>query len=115
MSLHVARMPDDPTIQAVMYGPLVLAGRLGTTGLDAATLRAEPTKPRAVPEYKRDPVPAPVITAPADDPASWLEPVPGRALEFRTKHQKIQLTLVPLNQVFDERYAVYWQIVARPA
>jgi hypothetical protein len=27
MSLHIDSMPDDPTIQAMMYGPLVLAGR----------------------------------------------------------------------------------------
>ena len=29
MWLHVEAMPDDPTIQAVMYGPLVLAADLG--------------------------------------------------------------------------------------
>ena len=35
MSLHVHPMPDDPTLQAMMYGPLVLAGRLGNQGLDS--------------------------------------------------------------------------------
>ncbi len=30
-------MPDDPTLQAVMYGPLVLAGKLGTAGLTRKT------------------------------------------------------------------------------
>src|SRR3989441_13358300 len=28
-NLHIAPIPDDPTLQAIMYGPLVLAGRLG--------------------------------------------------------------------------------------
>ena len=28
MGLHIDSMPDDQTIQAAMYGPLVLAGRL---------------------------------------------------------------------------------------
>jgi DUF1680 family protein len=113
MRLHVAAMPDDPTLQAVMYGPIVLAGRLGTAGLTAQNLRAEPTKPRTVPEYKSDPVTAPGILASSPDPASWLRPVAGRPLEFRTFGQATQITLVPLNQVFDERYAVYWQ-VTRP-
>lgn len=33
LTLHVAPTPDDKTIQAAMYGPLVLAARLGTEGL----------------------------------------------------------------------------------
>jgi DUF1680 family protein len=28
MNLHVQPMPDDESLQAVLYGPLVLAGRL---------------------------------------------------------------------------------------
>jgi hypothetical protein len=65
-------IPDDPTLQAVMYGPLVLAGRLGKASLTADNLRAEPTKPRTVPEYKSEPVAAPNIVARSSDPAGWL-------------------------------------------
>ena len=36
MDLHVQPMPDDSTLQAVMYGPLVLAGDLGRAGLTEA-------------------------------------------------------------------------------
>ena len=111
MHLHVVRMPDDPSLQAVMYGPLVLAGRMGTAGLDASSLRAEPTRPRTVPEYRLPPVAAPVIAAPTADPSSWLEPLAGRPLVFRTKGQAQPLTLEPLNGVFDERYAVYWKVL----
>ncbi|HEX9217826.1 MAG TPA: glycoside hydrolase family 127 protein, partial [Gemmatimonadales bacterium] len=39
MSLHLHAMPDDPTLAAVMYGPLALAGRLGTEGLTPDVLR----------------------------------------------------------------------------
>ena len=53
-----------------MYGPIVLAGKLGTAGLTAENLRAEPTKPRTVPEYKSEPVAAPSIRAASADPAS---------------------------------------------
>jgi DUF1680 family protein len=110
MRLHAAPMPDDPTVVAVMYGPLVLAGRLGTAGLTPAVLRAEPTKPRTVPEYKADPVDAPAIVARSMDPSGWVEKIPGRALEFRTVGQPAQLSLIPLNRIFDERYAVYWKL-----
>ena len=110
MRLHFAPMPDDPTIQAAMYGPLVLAGRLGTEGLNTAGLRAGPTRPRKVPEYPAEPLAAPVISARSSDPASWLAPVEGRVLEFRTTAQARPITLVPLNRLFDERYAVYWKL-----
>jgi uncharacterized protein len=115
MRLHAAPTPDDPSLRAVMYGPLVLAGRLGSAGLDAAHLRDVPTRPRMVPEYPLPPVSAPSITAPAVDPASWLEPLAGRPLAFRTMGQAQSLTLEPLNGIFDERYAVYWRVLERAA
>ena len=109
MSLHLDPMPDDPTLQAVMYGPLVLAGRLGTQGLTPATLRAEPTRPRTVPEYHLDPVPAPAFTVTSDDPATWIKPA-GRPLEFRTEGQARNVEFVPFYRIFDERYAIYWKV-----
>jgi hypothetical protein len=109
MSLHTHPMPDDPTLQAVMYGPLVLAGRLGTEGLTPATLRAEATRPRTVPEYHLDPVPAPAFTVSSDDPSQWIKPGPG-PLEFRTEGQARNIDFVPFYRIFDERYAIYWKV-----
>jgi uncharacterized protein len=111
LRLHAQPMPDDPTLQAILYGPIVLAGRLGREGLTAANLRAEPTAPRTVPEYKSDPVPAPPLRIHAADPAAWLRPVPGKPLEFQSVGQAKDLRFAPLAEVFDERYAVYWQMV----
>jgi DUF1680 family protein len=110
MRLHTVTLPGDATLQAVMYGPLVLAGRLGTEGLDAATLRAGPTRPRTVPEYTGAALSVPVIAAPSPEPQSWLARAGGRPLEFRTVGQARELTLAPLNSIFDERYAVYWRV-----
>ncbi len=109
MGLHAYAMPDDPGLQAFMYGPLVLAGRLGAEGLTPETLRAEPTKPRTVPEYKVPAVSAPALAAPGDDLAAWIKPT-GNALEFRTSGQSRDVTLVPFHSLFDERYAVYWRV-----
>ena len=110
MSLRLEPTPDDPSLQAVMYGPLVLIGRLGTAGLTPATLRAEPTKPRTVPEFKLDPVPVPALHA--SDSNVPVAPVPGRELEFRSTGPGEPVTLVPFYRLFDERYAVYWKVTA---
>lgn len=110
MSLSVQSMPDNDNIQAVMYGPLVLAGKLGTEGLTKEVLRAEPTKIRQVPEYKSKPVPAPEFKVKSQDPKDWVEAVPNRPLEFRTVGQSQNIDLVPLYKVLDERYAVYWKV-----
>jgi DUF1680 family protein len=110
LSLHAQPMPDDDSLVALLYGPLVLAGRLGTAGLTPATLRAEPSKPRTVPEYKAEPVPAPALHGRPDNLEDWIKPVPGKTLEFRTVGQAQEITLVPLSTVFDERYAVYWRV-----
>jgi hypothetical protein len=115
MSLHVAAMPDDPTMQAVMYGPLVLAGKLGNAGIASKNLRAPPTPPRQVPEYTAEPMPAPAIAAPREDVASWVRPVAGRPLAFRTVGQSTEIELIPLCRLFDERFAVYWKVNVTPS
>ena len=111
MSLHLHAMPDDPTLAAVMFGPLVLVGRLGTEGLTPEVLRAEPTKPRTVPEYKEKPIAAPELRTQGAEPAAWIQRVSQQALEFRPTGQARDVTLVPFHTIFDERYAVYWRMV----
>ena len=114
MRLATCAMPDDPSLQAVTYGPLVLVGKLGTDGLTAATLRAEPTRPRTVPEYKLEGVPTVALRSRGSDPSAWLERSSGAAgvprLEWRTSGQERDVTLVPFHTLFDERYAVYWRV-----
>jgi DUF1680 family protein len=110
MTLHLHAMPDDPTLAAVMYGPLVLVGRMGTDGLAPDVLHAEPTKPRTVPEYKEKPVAAPEVHAQSAEPSAWIRRVSQQSLEFRTTGQTHDVTLVPFHTLFDERYAVYWRI-----
>ena len=110
MKLHAHAMPDDPTVQAVMYGPLVLAGKLG-----AEPLRAPPTPPRMTPDFDLTPETRPIavaaIKAPSGDVRSWVEPT-GRPLEFRIVGQEREIALVPFHTVFDERYAVYWRVLS---
>jgi DUF1680 family protein len=104
MRLSIEAMPDEPQTQAVLYGPLVLAGDLGGDGLTDQT-----TIGQMGPRVNRSAIEIPAIHAPAADPASWLKPA-GRPLTFRTAGQPKDLDLAPLNSIFDKRYVVYWQV-----
>ena len=105
MTLHICPLPGDESQQAIMYGPLVLAGRLGAEGLTKDLFYGSYN-----PAPKGEPVPAPTITASFKDPSGWVEPVANQALTFRTVGQARNLTLVPLYKLFGERYAVYWKV-----
>ena len=105
MSLHVDPLLGDESWQAAMYGPLVLAGRLGAEGLtDSMTHIGYDTTPGGKPG------PAPVIRAHASDAFDWVEAVAGQRLSFRTAGQSESISLVPLYKVSGERYAVYWKV-----
>jgi len=43
------------------------------------------------------------------DPASWIKPA-GRPLTFEATGQSRNITLMPINSVFDRRYVIYWQV-----
>jgi hypothetical protein len=108
MRLHIEAMPDDPKVQAILYGPLVLAGDLGAEGLTEQLITG-PMGPRVqglaieVPTFRAGPSGHPA------EPASWIKPG-DKPLTFRTTGQKKDVTLVPLNSIFDKRYSVYWEV-----
>jgi len=122
MYLHIEAMPDDATMQAVLYGPLVLAGDLGADGLTEAHITG-PNGPRMFPrragaggppQRPDAPPPPPEIEIPTfraanADPSSWIKPA-DKPLTFRTAGQQKDVMLVPLNSIFDRRYSVYWQV-----
>jgi hypothetical protein len=109
MNLHAQPMPDDESIQAFMYGPIVLAGPLGAGGLTKETLRAEPTKPSDIPHYRVKPTPGPSFRMNLTDLSAWIKPG-ANPLEFHTAGQERDITLEPLYRIIDQRYGVYWKI-----
>ena len=122
MHLHVEAMPDDSRLQAFLYGPLVLAGDLGAEGLTEAHI-VGPNLRVGAPNVEQNgsplaavnrtpPVPdleIPTFRAAGTDPGSWIKPT-DKPQVFRTTGQKKDVTLVPLNSLFDRRYSVYWQV-----
>ena len=102
MAAHIDSMPDDDSIQAVMYGPLVLAGRFETVTTE---MTYSGYGPKAGTESK-----TPEIVADPAHPTAWVEADAKEPLMFHAVQQSQPLTLVPLNQVIHERYAVYWKV-----
>jgi hypothetical protein len=109
MSLHTQPMPDDDSVQAFLYGPIVLAGALGADGLTQQTLRAEPTKPSDIPHYRAKPTAAPQFRSNSKDLNAWIKPG-AKPLEFRTAGQERDIMLEPLYKIIDQRYGVYWKV-----
>jgi DUF1680 family protein len=107
MGLHIDRMPADETIQAVMYGPLVLAGRFDAVTREMLYGDFEPKK-NAEEE-------GPDIVADSSQPTAWIEPDPKQALTFKAVGQSQPITMLPLYQVIRERYAVYWKVNKKSA
>jgi hypothetical protein len=97
MRLRVEAMPDDSRTQAFLYGPLVLAGDLGTKGITESAFTGAPG------------IDIPAFEARSADPSSWIKPE-DKPLSFHTTGQKQNVALVPLNSLFERRYAVYWQV-----
>jgi uncharacterized protein len=121
MHLHVETMPDDSTVQAILYGPLVLAGDLRNAGLTEAHITG-PNLRVGYPGVEQNGSPLAATNAvppigPVEIPAfhasgaidSWVKPS-GKPLSFRTTGQKQNVTLIPLNSLFDRRYSVFWQV-----
>lgn len=122
MRLRVEAMPDDPQMQAFFYGPLVLAGDLGGEGLTEDHIVGPNLRVGAPnieqhgsplgPTNRTPPVPdivIPAFRAAGPEPSSWIRPT-DRPQVFRTSGQRQDVTLVPLNKLFDRRYSVYWQV-----
>lgn len=106
MDLHIDTMPDKETIQAAMYGPLVLAG-----GFDAVPneMSYGNPGPKAGAEQK-----VPEIVTDASNPSGWIEPDARQPLTFQTVGQSQPISMVPLYQVMHNRYAVYWKVSNKP-
>ena len=95
MHLSVEAMPDDPKTQAFLYGPLVLAGDLGSEGLDRAVDR----RPERAPHARECRSKSRPSRLPGADPASWIKPA-GAPLTFPHHGPAKDVTLVAAQQHF---------------
>jgi uncharacterized protein len=110
MELRLDRLPDRPSVAAILYGPIVLAGELG----GAEGLTEDKVYGKYGPEG--DAVPVPTFEGKNDSPlAEWIKPVAGKPMTFQTvgAGKPKDVTLVPFYRLFGQRYSVYWEL-AKP-
>jgi len=102
MGLHMESMPDDESMQAAMFGPLVLAGRFDEVPKAASYGEMGPKKERQrmVPD----------IVADSGNSTGWMEADVKDPLAFHGVGQAEAVTMVPLYKLIHERYAVYWKV-----
>lgn len=108
MTLHGEPLPGETNIVSVLYGPLVLAGELGTEGLKGRS-------PYVRNQLDQVRIPTPqetVFVGTPEDFLSHIHRVPGKTLKFRTEGlaRPGDVTLIPFHQMHYQRYNVYWKV-----
>jgi DUF1680 family protein len=107
MKLHTESLPGTSNIVALLYGPIVLAGNLGTNGMP---------NPCARDQLDLAKIPDPKVSVFVADKNSLLKHVKptDKPLVFRTKNlgKPDDVTLIPFYNMHHERYSVYWNVVS---
>lgn len=95
-SLRLESMPDDSNRVAIMYGPLLMAGNLGSINDSNAY----------------DPMFVPILLTDNRNPERWLTPVKDSCNMFTTHKigQPRDFTLKAFYKIYDRRYSVYWDL-----
>jgi hypothetical protein len=113
MTLRTEAMPDDPSVLAFLYGPVVLAADLGTGGLTTEN-RYGPNAP----EMANESTP-PIPTLVADSVGEALAKVKPEStpLWFRTDGlgRPVDAHLRPVFELHDRRSTVYFQLMNEAA
>lgn len=105
MPLTTESFPDEPGTQAVLAGPIVLAGQYPAGDLPS-TLVVDKQGP-AVQEAM---ITIPPVQTRGRPLTSLLQPVAGQPLTYTLAGQTQPILLKPLNQSW-ERHNVYWTVV----
>ena len=106
MALSTESMPDDHTLQAVLYGPLVLAGQVG-----AEAISTELSANHMGPDFdKRAATGFPTIAGQGKPVAEWV--TASSDLRFVTTASSGKTELIPFYKMgAGRRYSIYWKVV----
>ena len=107
MSFRLERLADNPSQAALFYGPVLLAGRLGTEGFAGCQPDSDPSQYNDYYKYDYH-IPEgldTVLDADVEDLENSIRRVSG--LDFETAGGD---RLSPLYDIHRERYVVYWNL-----
>jgi DUF1680 family protein len=117
MRTTLEQLPDGSDYVAVMHGPIVLAAKTGTEGVEGLVADDERWAHRAPGPY----LPmdrAPMLVGNLADLTSRIRPIPGKPLTFTAREiirpeSAGDIELIPFFRVHDSRYMLYWR-TAKP-
>ncbi|MEI7898641.1 MAG: beta-L-arabinofuranosidase domain-containing protein [bacterium] len=109
MKIRVVRQAQTPGWVSFFYGPVLLAGELGSEGTTQADYIGRYTPVKALRPLAKAPV---VIASRDEEMVSRVTPVPGRPGAFQTVGlvKPADVTLAPFFRTHFQRYALYWQV-----
>lgn len=110
MGLEAVPTNDDPNIVAITYGPVVLAGEMGTTGMTGRAPYSDPNQHNDYYTYDFK-VPGDIqksLQLDKNNLSAGIKAVDGKPLTFKTKKEGV--TLRPLYDIHRQRYVVYWSL-----
>jgi hypothetical protein len=114
LAIRTEMLPRAQDWISVLWGPVVLAGELGTAGLEGLDFSRTHNyvATEVLPLEK-----TPVFVGNAEQVVSKVQPVAGRPLTFRTVGLGLpkDVSLAPFYRVHRQRYAVYWRLQDRSA
>lgn len=113
MTIHIMEANDNPNKGAIMYGPLVLAGVMGTEGMTAPAPFSDPDVRNDYYTYDYN-IPENIETSLALDRKNlnhWIKRV-GNELKFNVVGSDV--VLEPIHKIHHQRYVVYWDLMFKP-
>jgi len=111
MRLTVEALANNESYVAVLYGPIVLAGELGSDGLGKENFWSGGRESVARVVLPEDRVP--VLVGARDEILRQIERIPGEMLSFRTVGlaKPHDMKLVPFFDLHYKRYMIYWRLM----
>lgn len=111
MHLHLQTLPGVTDVAALMFGPVVLAARMGREGMQAGDdlIASE----RTYGDVLKHPMDMPRLTLSQDTLESRIQRQSKRSLVFRVRATQAdtEYELLPFHRITHERYNLYWQLV----
>jgi DUF1680 family protein len=111
MELRTEPLPGHSDVVAILYGPIVLAGRLGSKGLTPGADII--VNERTYGDVLNDAVDVPTLVGDPQEIVKQIKPSTESALSFRTTGigHPHEVNLIPYNRIAHERYNLYWKVV----
>ncbi|MGA2850044.1 MAG: beta-L-arabinofuranosidase domain-containing protein [Terracidiphilus sp.] len=109
MELRQEMLPGDDSVAAALYGPLVLAADLGAGPSEEPfrIIHSGDTVPKNLPAASSLPK---VATTPDAFTKQWVQVDSLSELRFSVAGDNAKHQVMPLYQIRDQRYSVYWQM-----